>query len=294
MTESDYFVLNIQNLKNSGEDRLSQQAFAAGALGISEVLPFVQPEGEEEVFTKIPERRSLDVYFQQAPGREFLDGLAVGFPDAKISVRGEADRDWLAEWKKGFKPFALVGGHWVVPSWCEAPAQAKHKIWIDPGMAFGTGTHETTQLVAEALLAQIQKSSVNSCLDVGTGTGILAILARQLGIAKVCATEIEADSRRVANENFAANDCTTIALTEKQVESLSEKFDIVMANIIDGVLVRIQDALKARVAPGGCLIVSGIILEREQDFLNGFNLPNGVDWSVRLQRGDWLLYAVRL
>jgi ribosomal protein L11 methyltransferase len=290
----DYFILNVSGLDSASEDRLSERAFAGGALGISEALPFDQPEGEEDVFVKIPSQRSLDVYFQTAPTHEAIRELQAAFPHARFTVKGEKNKDWLAEWKKGFKPFALVGGHWVVPSWCEPPPEAKHKIWIDPGMAFGTGTHETTQLVAETMADLIAKEKLRSCLDVGTGTGILAVLAKQLGVKSVRATEIEEDSRRVANETFLANACVDIVLNERQVEGIQEKYELVVANIIDGVLVRIQEALKARVAPGGWLVVSGIILERERDFVDGFKLPAGKSWSRRTKKGDWLAFTVRL
>lgn len=286
---SDYVVLHLRGVDHAAEEWLSARAFDFGALGMSEVLPFEQPEGEEDVFTRVPERRDVDVYFAQAPAGDFIERMVSRFPAVSWRLSAEQERDWLAEWKKGFKPFALAGAHWIVPSWCEPPPEAKHKIWIDPGMAFGTGTHETTQLVAREL-GQLRPLP-QSLLDVGTGTGILAILARQLGISAVHGTEIEEDSRRVAKENFARNGCADIRLDARQVEDLTEKYDVVVANIIDGVLVRIQDALKARVAPGGWLIVSGIITEREKDFLEGFSIPG--EWR-RMQQGDWLLFATRL
>ncbi len=289
-----YFVLNIQNASSATEDWLSDQAFQNGALGISEVLGFHQPEGEEEVFTEISERRNLEIFFSDPPPAQFLTEIRHRWPEVGIAVRGEKSRDWLAEWKKGFVPFALVEDFWVVPSWCKPPLAAVHKIWIDPGMAFGTGTHETTQLVAQTLVAVARENQPASCLDVGTGTGILAILARQLGIAHVQATEIEVEARRVAKENFTGNACSDIMLNEKQIEQLNGSYDVVMANIIDGVLVRVQDTLKMRVRPGGWLIVSGIISERENDFLAGFRLPPGHTWMRRVQKGDWLLFATRL
>ncbi len=289
---SPYFVVHLKGLNTRSEEWLSQHAFSHGALGVSEVIPFDQPEGEEDVFARIPDARAVDVYFETPPSRGFVDDIRAHFPEVAVEVKSEESRDWLAEWKKGFVPFALAGGHWVVPSWCETPSAATHPIRIDPGMAFGTGTHETTQLVAQAMLRLPVKGG--SVLDVGTGTGILAILAQQLGARRVWATEIEADSRRVARENFALNKCGDIILNERQVEDLNEKFTIVVANIIDGVLVRIQDALKARVKPGGWLVVSGIIAEREKDFLDGFRLPAGKTWAFREQKGDWLLYAVEL
>lgn len=285
---SRYFVVHFSNVSGVAEEFLSANAFEWRALGMSEVLPFSQPEGEEEVFTKIPDRRAIDVYFGEPPATGFIELVRAHFPEVVAQIASEQEKDWLEEWKKGFKPFELAGGHWVVPSWCESPPGAKHNIWIDPGMAFGTGTHETTQLVAHELV----NLKGQSLLDVGTGTGILAIMARQMGIARVVATEIEEDSRRVAHENFGRNGCADIQLDGRQVESLDEKFDIVVANIIDGVLVRIQDALMARVKPGGWLVLSGIIGEREKDFLEGFKVPGDV-WDMRRQRGDWILYAKR-
>ncbi len=291
---SDYFVLNLINVPAELEDWVTGEAFAAGALGVSEVLAFSQPEGEEDVFTMASSELSLDVYFAKEPSVEWLQSLRARMPALQWKVRGEATRDWLEEWKKGFKPFCLTGTHWVVPSWCEAPVEAQQKIWVDPGMAFGTGTHETTQLCAEEMHRLMASHSTASVLDVGTGTGILAVLARQLGASQVVATELEADSRRVARENFLINSHPEIMLDERQVENLHESFDLVVANIIDGVLVRIQSMLLNRVKPGGWLVVSGIIIEREPDFLAGFKLPEGKAWDLRVQKGDWLMFSVKL
>lgn len=287
---SDYFVLRLQSVNDRAEEWLSQEAFASGALGMSEVLNFSQPEGEEDVFAKIPDERTLDVYFEKAPPHAFLQRIQSLFPSVTAQITGEQNKDWLAEWKKGFKPFAITSRHWVVPSWCEPPEEAQKVIRIDPGMAFGTGTHETTRLVARELEIL---GPHNSLLDVGTGTGILAILGRQLGFKKVSATEIEADSRRVAQENFALNG-VQVEMDARQVEDLKDRYSVVVANIIDGVLVRIQDSLKARVRPGGWLVVSGIIKEREADFLKGFKLKPNQKWRVRREDGDWLLFAVQL
>ncbi|MGE4133431.1 MAG: 50S ribosomal protein L11 methyltransferase [Bdellovibrionales bacterium] len=285
-----YFVLRLEPVTNRSEDWLSQHVFAAGALGMSEALDFSQPEGEEDVFAKPLSRRAVDVYFESVPNPLLLEEIRSTFPEIQFQVNQEANRDWLAEWKKSFKPFELCQGTWIVPSWCEPPREAHSLIHIDPGMAFGTGTHETTQLVSEAL---VRLGSRNSLLDVGTGTGVLAILAARLGYRRLVATELEPEARRVATENFVRNsvqvemDCT-------QVQDLTETFDVVVANIIDGVLVRLQEDLKARVRPGGWLIVSGIIGERESVFLQGFQLPTGRSWQMREAKGDWRLFAVQL
>lgn len=289
-----YFVLRVSGLPTAGENWLSEKAFDFGALGLAEVLAFDQPEGEETVYTRRPSTHTVDVYFEQPPRAEFVDQLRSLYPQAGMCVSSEQERDWMAEWKKQFKPFSLVKPHWVVPSWCEPPAEALHKIFIDPGMAFGTGTHETTQLAAEEIKRICGARSVNSILDVGTGTGILAILARQLGVSVVHATELEADARRVALENFRLNRCGDIRLDARQIDDIADTYDVVVANIIDGVLVRVQDDLKARVRKGGVLVMSGIITEREKDFLAGFQLPSGCRWARRARKGDWLLYSVIL
>lgn len=273
---------------------MSALAFDFGAAGVSEVLGFEQPEGEETVHTRVAEECTLEVYFETPPPEIFREELRRLCPASDYTVSQERNQDWLAEWKKGFKPFPLTGAHWVVPSWCEVPSDVTHPIWMDPGMAFGTGTHETTQLCAEALQRVLGDRRVGSLLDVGTGTGILAILARHLGVPEVAATEIEEDSRRVARENFALNKVVDIEMSERQIEGLEKNFDVVVANIIDGVLVRVQEALQARVKKGGRLIVSGIILEREKDFLTGFRLPPNTTWARRSQKGDWLCYEVDL
>ncbi len=287
---NDYFVVRLSNVSDQAEEWLSHAAFAAGASGMSEKLDFHQPEGEEDVQAVIPSERCLEIYFSDRPAAEFLDQVRAHFPEIHLGVSLEAERDWLAEWKKSFQPFPLAGGFWVVPSWCETPKAARTPIAIDPGMAFGTGTHETTRLVAEEL---VKLGPMDSLLDVGTGTGILAILAYKMGYSRVDATEIEQEARRVAHENFALNK-VQVGLDVRQVENLNAVYDIVVANIIDGVLVRIQDSLKSRVKPGGWLVVSGIIKEREPDFLAGFRLPPGKSWSVRREMGDWLLFAVQL
>ena len=105
----------------------------------------------------------------------------------------------------------------------------------------------------------------------------------------------ETDGKRVfvlLIQKRAIEPCADIHLDETQVQDLDKKYDVVMANIIDGVLVRLQNELKARVKPGGWLILSGIIGEREPDFLGGFKMDK--KWDMRRQKGDWILYAVKL
>ena len=157
-------------------------------------------------------------------------------------------------------------------------------------MAFGTGTHETTQLVAQEL-AKLDVSG-KSVLDVGTGTGILAILAKRLGADRVIGIDTDPEALRVAAENADENDAE-IDLPSSALADLNGDFEIVLANIIDGILSRIQSDLFAKTKKPGWLILSGIIEEREEEFLKNFHLPPGAEWAGRSSKGDWICRVVK-
>lgn len=285
-----YFLLDVENVSDQAEEWLSHWAFDWGAQGISEVLSYHQEEGEEAVETVPSETHHLHVYFQRCPDPAFLQELKFRFPETRFQLREESDKDWLAEWKKGFHSFELVSGIYVVPSWLEKPLAATQVIWMEPGMAFGTGTHETTQMVAEQMaVVNVAGARV---LDVGTGTGILAILAKRLGAEAVVGIDTESEALRVAAENALKNE-TKIDLPAQTLADVEGDFDIVVANIIDGILTRIQNDLMAKVRRPGWLILSGILEERERHFLETFHLPPGAVWADRRTKGDWICRVVR-
>lgn len=184
--------------------------------------------------------------------------------------------DWSSSWKVHFKPLR-VGKHLlIVPTWEEVDqCQGDLVIRIDPGMAFGTGGHETTRLCLELLESVMEDSpllTVPSLLDLGTGSGILAMAASLLGAGRILALDIDPDAVLVARENFQLNqlsdliECGTIPL-----ESLEEKFDIILANILAEELVRLAEDLAKRLHPGGALILSGILAEKESLVRQGFS-----------------------
>jgi len=285
-----YFCLDLENVCNSAEEWLSHSVFDWGAQGMSEVLSFHQEAGEEDVETVPADVHHIHVYFEQCPAPEFMQELKFRYPHVRARLLEESDQDWMAEWKKGFHAFELVAGTFVVPSWLQPPVEAKKVIWMEPGMAFGTGTHETTQLVSEALF-KLQSPAMRDVLDVGTGTGILAILAKQMGAQNVVGVDNDPEAVRVADENAIRNE-SLIHVSGQDVAKVDGQFDIVMANIIDGILVRIQEGLFARTKKGGALILSGILEEREPYFLEHFHLPPGARWGERTQKGDWLCRVV--
>jgi ribosomal protein L11 methyltransferase len=183
--------------------------------------------------------------------------------------------DWSSSWKVHFKPLRVGKRLLIVPTWEDA-AQLPDDlvIRIDPGMAFGTGGHETTRLCLELLESVMEGGpllEVPSLLDLGTGSGILAMAAALLGAGRILALDIDPDAIEVARENLVLNEmadlveCGTVPL-----ESLAERFDIILANILAEELVRLAPNLADRLNPGGSLILSGILAEKEQLVRSGF------------------------
>ncbi len=228
-------------------------------------------------------RRQVVAALDQLPGLAGQPHL-VGEPS---SVRME---DWAENWKQHFST-TKVGSRLIVrPSWeAYQPLDDEVMIQLDPGMAFGTGTHGTTLLCLEMiaeLLAQPQPPQ--SLLDVGTGSGILALGAAALGCKTILANDIDPEACRVARENAEINGFhELIQITAEPLEQLSGRFDLVVANILAEENVRLKDELLKHLQPGGWLVLSGILREKEQLVRDGFkDLPLRA-YPTRLQ-DDWV------
>ena len=289
-----YFHIKLQNVKAEDEDFITQLCFDYSAAGVSEDLDFTQTADHYEPVTVEKPIKTLNVFFEQRPVEPFFLSILENYPTVEVVVSEEENKDWLEEWKKGLEAFPLAGPYWVVPSWLETPVEAERPIVIDPGMAFGTGTHETTQIAAQLIYEQqAQVTEGLRVLDVGTGTAILAILTRMMGAASVIATEIDEQARAVARENVTQNQQTEVRILDEQIDSLVEPFDWVIANIIDGVLIRIQKDLKRLGRPGGLMCLTGILQEREEHFLQKFTLQESFKILKCEPKGEWLGFVVK-
>lgn len=301
MENDVFYVLTLGHLTPDQAETASDFAFESGAAGIAEDLAFEQKNREYEPHTLTKERTQLKIYFLKPPEPSFIETVRTKYPDAHVHLISEENRDWLAEWKKGFQSFCLAGEVWIVPSWLKAPAEAKIIIQLDPGMAFGTGTHETTRLAAGFLndYSQTLNDRVAvrggatavqgaSLLDVGTGSGLLAIQAARLGFTGVVGNDIDKEARRVARENIKLNAVEDkVTIVDEDLAAISGGYDVVVANIIDGVLVKLQQELRARVASRGYLLLTGILDEREEIFLSEFSFA-GFRLVERRQLGEWI------
>lgn len=293
-----YVRVAVRDLPREREDEFSAFCFEFGADGVAEKLQYAQPDVVYD--PEIIETSTLeaDVYFATRPPEEFLLRLAAAFPEVKALAGEEPNKDWLEEWKKGFEPFLFVEPFWIVPSWREKPAEAREAIWVDPGMAFGTGTHETTKLAAQILVEELNsRGSSASVLDVGTGTGVLAIAAKRIAMGaserRVVAIDNDPEALRVARENAEKNGVAgAIEIPSTQLDELSETFDVVIANIIDGVLVRLQPGLSKALKTGGAMVLSGVLREREREFVEAFVPPSGLSVRKRIEMGEWVAFLL--
>lgn len=188
--------------------------------------------------------------------------------DAAIDVIGVKEEDWAGSWKKYYKPLKIGERLVVVPAWEKYDEQPGDLIIkMDPGMAFGTGTHETTRLVAMLIEKYINTGDV--CLDLGTGSGILAIAASKLGAKSVNAYDIDPVAVRVAGENVKDNNIENIVCGSSDLfAGVEEKtYDLICANIVADIIIRMLPDVKKYLKPNGILITSGIIDERADEVL---------------------------
>lgn len=297
MSENSYFRVRLSQVPADLEDIITTHSFSSGATGVTEALAFAQPDLTYDPKVLNKHDHELDVFFAEKPVTAFFEGLTTLNQNIKWGIFEEENKDWLAEWKKGFTPFKLVGDFWVVPSWLTPPPECKHAIYIDPGMAFGTGTHATTQMMAHFIFKLSQQYPQEiakwSMIDVGTGTAILAMLAKMSGVGSVTGIEIDPEALRVARENVKLNKLESIELPDAQLEDMHTSYDIVVANIIDGVLIKIKKDLMKSLKPGGHMLLTGILEERDSHFFENFLEKSGLTVVRRLEKDEWVGYWVR-
>lgn len=192
---------------------------------------------------------------------------AIGLATApKFATRAVADADWVRLTQSQFEPIHIGKNIWVVPSWHEAPNPNGLILEVDPGLAFGTGSHPTTRLCMEWLEAHPLPGK--TVLDYGCGSGILAMVAKKLGAGEVAGVDIDPQAIESAKLNAERNNCeidfhVPDAFTASQYGE--QRFDIVVANILSSPLKLMAPMLSGRVAPGGFLTLSGVLARQAEE-----------------------------
>ena len=209
----------------------------------------------------------------------------------KITFRKIKNRAWAAESRRGFKSIRLVEGVEVAPTWDKTAQKSPGtRLKIDPGEAFGTGLHPSTKLCAELMVKAIERYNSPSLLDVGTGTGILAMTALAKGAGEVTANDIDPKAVEVATANFKLN-AAAVKITDAPVERMRKKFDIVVANILLEELERLAKHFARLTRPGGTIVFGGLL--ESQARMMGEKMEEAGVGNLWLEKadGEWIAMA---
>lgn len=252
---------------------------------------------EIDIYENLPARDVFQISLYKFD-RAFLEGVAREFRNefgssCEAFITAISTKSWTEGWKESFQPFE-TGKFVVLPPWRkeDLPNFPRQKIplIIEPGMAFGTGQHETTQLCLTAL--EELDVAGKKCLDVGTGTGILAIGALKLGASKVAATDIDPDALIAAQHNIEMNDAGNVQVEQGSFPEKMEEYDIVLANILAHVLKRLIPAVAQRVAESGTVVLSGLLVQDEAEILSVCRTAQ-LSFVSRHIKNDWLALVVK-
>lgn len=199
------------------------------------------------------------------------------------------EEDWATEWQKYYHPVRVTRHLTVLPKWETIPASQPDEKYIilDPGMAFGTGTHPTTQLMLQAL--EIVVRGGERMLDIGTGSGVLSIGARQLGVHQILATDIDEVAVQSAQQNIDLNPSATgikVIPSDLLTSVPVQRYDIIVANMLSEVLVLLIPDLKTYVTPNGYVLLSGIYFDKKEAIVSQLGSA-GFEIMETLQMGDW-------
>lgn len=214
--------------------------------------------------------------------------------EARIEVIGVDEEDWANSWKQYYKPLHIGGRIVVVPAWEKyEPKEGEIIVTMDPGMAFGTGSHETTRLEIELLQKYVKEGC--SMLDVGTGSGILAICASKLGAGYCEAYDIDPMAVRVAKENVAGAGITNIKCGQSNLlaDIPVRKYDVICANIVADIILRMLPDIPKFMHKGTVLLASGIISERRDEILSALD-GNGLRAVDVLEDNGWCAIGIAI
>ena len=232
--------------------------------------------------------------------REFIAHLAGENPDSPLPTMAcetIPEEDWDRKWREGLKPFHLTSRIVIKPSWETYQTGADELvIEMDPGQAFGTGLHASTRLVVELLEEKLPtlQDPPKLVLDVGTGTGILAICSTMLGCGNATGIDIDPAAVNAAGDNIAANHLSDrITVTAKDLCELTGPYDLIMANIIHNTLVEMAPRLSALLAPGGLLIMAGVLRGGQAENIINRYTAQGLTGAMVRESGEWAAICLR-
>jgi ribosomal protein L11 methyltransferase len=303
------------NTTDEASDAVSEMLTSIGAGGVAIKDPFdirkelLKPDtldyADEEFFASLGDEVIIQAYFQDGLDinsleKEIKEGLEnvskfLDVGKGYVGYKEVDDEDWSTSWKKYYKPLKLTDRIVIKPTWEEYIKEHDEiVIEMDPGMAFGTGTHETTQMCS-VLLDKYMKDD-SRVLDVGCGTGILSIIASKLGAKSVEAIDIDEVAVKVAKENIEINnECSKINVFRgvlSDIKKGEKKYDIIVANIIANVIIDLSSFIPYYLEKDCLFITSGIIKDRKQEVVEAC-LKNGMTCIEAVETGEWVAMVFR-
>ncbi len=296
MSDSQWLQLELSVAKEQ-VDRIEDALLTLGALAIS-----LLDAADEAVFEI--ERSDKPVWSQvrlQAlfSAEQDIEALSSNLSIALADLNPESwqlnflpDQNWLRTWMDRYEPLCFGDKLWVCPSWKEEPEQAEYVLKLDPGMAFGTGTHPTTTLCLEWLVSQPLEGK--TIVDYGCGSGILAIAALVMGANFALAVDndplaVKNCKENADNNGYGESSLVSVGVDDKRTDNC--QMDLVVANILAGPLVGLAPVLEALSVPGGQLVLSGLLAEQIDDVIEAYS--HNYTFSAPIVKDGWaMLHAI--
>jgi len=281
-----------------------QISIRADPSALDDIANFLIQRGSPGVVVK---KREIQGYFAQGAdalgvkgdARRYLRSIKKVYPgmrDDAVRWRYLKDRNWNKAWQRFFKPQKIGRQFLVCPPWLEPPPLGKRRlITIEPGLAFGTGTHATTRGCMEFIekAGALLRGGKFDALDVGTGSGILSIALIKIGAKKVWAIDNDPVALKVARQNLIANGAAQkVRLSGARLNQIRRLFSLVAANLTAETIMALDDGLAKRVAPGGCLILSGILQHKAGGIRRHF-VASGFELVGRKREREWVTLLLR-
>ncbi len=276
---------------HSNSEQLSELLTQAGAAAVT-----MQDAHDEPIFEPPPGSMPLwkellltGLFAADADMDAVLKSIEQGYGSCpRHSLNPLEDKDWIREWMDNFKPMAFGKRLWICPSWHQPPQPDATNIMLDPGMAFGTGTHPTTSLCLQWLDQHFHQPV--DVIDYGCGSGILGIAANLLGSEQVYAVDLDPQAliatQANAEKNQLQNSIETLSVNEFNRKYADLQCSLLLANILAAPLMELSSMLASHVLPGGKIVLSGILAEQAQKVASCYIKSFELDEIV--QEGDWI------
>jgi ribosomal protein L11 methyltransferase len=260
------------------------------------VASFLFDQGSTGLETiDLPGNTLVKAYFSSDPPieglRRFCFDLCSNHPatwDPVIHTRPVVEEDWAENWKQHFQPLRVGRRLYVCPPWDTGSSEGRCRIFIHPGMAFGTGQHPTTRGCLELIETAADSMRITRALDIGTGSGILAIALSKLGAREVLAVDNDHAACEVARDNISMNGCLQITVASR-LQEISGTFDLIVANLFTNLLVELVPAVRKYLRPDGVFVCSGFLIADEAAITSSYE-----GFSVRRRRAEdgWVSLAM--